>query len=316
MDNIFDKIADGNYFKVVYFDVHVLEKYFTNPKYIVFYSGYRGVISIRDEFFEESIGSEYVKNFGLAYSKDNDEHRVIIAFASDLARLSSKAQAHWYSHFLEDSDRYYPNSGFVKNLIRGEWVDDISIFDALLMEIHFINEMCESIGIKKLYKEEFKYNTMNKDDRPIYYHIVLLPTRDNYYNFINTLEKLVINNMQAQTFLDNAPYINGVDRKNQEGFNKGTLVLLSEWLTHNTNALDIEKNIVSPLKKLRKLRQKPAHQLYENIYDEKIWVDQKGLMNDVYSAVRCIRLLLANHPRSYNVKVPKVLFEGTNIVQY
>lgn len=316
MENIFELIADGDYFKVVYFDVHVLEKYFSNPKYIVFYSGYRGKISIRDEFSDESQGSEYVKNFGLAYSKDNDEHRVIIAFASDLARLSDKAQGHWYSHLLEDSDRYYPNNGFVKNLIYGEWVEDISIFDALLMEIHFINEMCESIGLTKLYREEFKYNTMNKDDRPIYYHIVLLPTRDNYYNFINTLEKLVINNMQTQTFLDNAPYICGVDIKNDEGFNKGTLVLLSEWFTRNTDAPDIEKNIINPLKKLRKIRQKPAHELYENIYDEKIWIDQKDLMHDVYSAVRSIRLLFANHPLSRNVEVPKILFEGKNIVQY
>ncbi len=49
----------------VRFDVHVFKRYFDNPKYSVFYSDYRGSISIKDEYFE----SEYVKNFGLAYNK-------------------------------------------------------------------------------------------------------------------------------------------------------------------------------------------------------------------------------------------------------
>lgn len=315
-NSIFGKIADGNYLKAVYFDVHVLEKYFDNPQYSVFYSGYRGSISIKDEFYDRSKGSEYIKNFGLAYRKINPELRLIVAFASDLAKLSEKAQAHWYSHLLDDSDSYYPNNGFIKNLIYGEWVKDISIFDALLMEIYFINRMCESIGITKLYKEEFEYNTMNKDDKPMYYHIVLLPTRDNYYNFVNTLEKLVINNMQAKTFLENAYLVEGLDGKNDDGFNKGTLVLLSEWFAKNTNALNIDQDIINPLKELRKLRQKPAHQIYDNVFDERIWMDQKKLMHNTYSSVRGIRLLLANHPLASNVKIPKILFDGKNIVQY
>jgi hypothetical protein len=316
MQNIFESIADGNYFKIVYFDVHVLERYFNNPKYYVFYSGYRGKISIKDEYYDENCESEYVKNFGLAYKKDNPEKRVIVAFASDLAKLSLKAQSHWYSLLLENSEAYYPNNGFIKNLIYGEWVENISIFDALLMEIHFINEMCENIEIPKMYKEEFKYNTMDKDDKPINYHIVFLPTRDNYYNFINTLEKLVVNNLEPKTFTQESLLINGVERKTEEGLKKGTLVLMSEWFAQNVKADNIEDNIMKPLKKLRKIRQKPAHQLYENLYDEQIWIDQKELMHNTYSAVRAIRLLLSNHPLGEKVEIPKILFEGKNIVQY
>ena len=316
MQNIFEDIAGGNYFKVVYFDVHVLERYFNNPKYYVFYSGYRGKISIKDEYYDENTESEYIKNFGLAYENKNPERRAIVAFASDLAKISKKAQGHWYSYLLENTEEYHPNNGFIKNLIHGEWVENISIFDALLMEIHVINKMCESIEIPKLYKEEFKYNTMNKEDRPINYHIVLLPTRDNYYNFINTLEKLVVNNLEPDTFTQDAHLIRGVERKSEEGFNKGTLVLMKDWFKQNVQADDIEENIIKPLKKLRKIRQKPAHQLYENVYDEQIWIDQKKLMHNVYTAVRNIRLLLANHPLSKDVKIPKILFEGKKIVQY
>lgn len=316
MQNIFETIADGDNYKVVYFDIHVLERYFNNPKYHVFYSGYRGSISIKDEYFDDNTETEYIKNFGLAYEKKDREKRAIATFASDLAKISKKAQGHWYSYLLENSEDYYLNNGFIKNLIYGEWVEEISIFDALLMEIHFINEMCESIQIYKMYKEKFKYNTMNKEDRPINYHIVLLPTRDNYYNFINTLEKLVVNNVEPKTFTQDAFLIKGVERKTKEGFNKGTLVLLSEWLQRNVQSDDIEKKVIKPLKKLRKIRQKPAHHLYDNVYDEQIWIDQKMLMHDVYTAVRNIRLLLSSHPFAKDVQIPKTLFEGKKIVQY
>ena len=316
MDNIFKQIANGNHFKVVYFDIHVLERYFNNPKYHIFYSGYRGKISVKDEYYIESNGNEYVKNFGLAYDKKDSNKRALVAFASDLSKLSNKAQAHWYSLMYDESDNYYPNNGFIKNLIHGEWVDDISIFDAMLMEMHLINSMCSSIGITNFFREEFSSNSMNKQDKPINYHIILLPTRDNYYSFINTLEKLIINNIQTQTFTDNGRLIKSVEGKTDEGFNKGTLVLLGEWLAQNNNSDLVEKEILTPLKKLRKLRQKPAHQLYNNVYDEKIWTDQKVLMHNTYSAVRNIRLLFANNPFCENIVVPKVLFDGNKIVQY
>lgn len=316
MDNIFKSIANNDDFKLVYFDINVLERYFNNPKYNVFYSGYRGKISIKDEYYVELEGNEYVKNFGLAYDKKDSNKRSIVAFASELSKLSDKSQAHWYSYIYKNSDNYYPNNAFIKNLIYGEWVENISIFDAMLMEINLINSMCSSIGITKFFREEFTPNSMNKEDKPINYHIVLLPTRENYYNFINTLEKLVINNIQAKTFTDSGHLIKGVERKSQEGFNKGTLVLLSEWLAINNSSTSVEKEIISPLKALRKLRQKPAHQLYENVYDEKIWTDQKILMHNTYSAIRYIRLLFANHPLCRSTKVPEILYGGDKIVQY
>jgi len=316
MKNIFENIADGSLFNVVYFDIHVLEKYFNNPKYYIFYSGYRGSFSIKDEYYKESKGSEYVKNFGLAYNEENPKKRAIVAFASELSKLSNKAQAYWYSFMFDESENYYPNNGFIKNLIHGEWVEDISIFDAMLMEIQVVNSMCTSIGITEMFRKEFNHNSMNKDDMPMHYHIILLPTRDNYYNFINTLEKLVINNIQPQTFIDSGPLITGVDIKTTEGYNKGTLVLLSEWFAQNNNSRTVEEDIIAPLKKLRKLRQKPAHKLYSNDYNEQIWSDQKELMHLIYSALRGIRLMLANHPLCKDVQIPKTLYEGTNIIQY
>ena len=87
MDNIFKPIANGKHFKVVYFDIHVLERYFNNPKYHMFYSGYRGDISVKGLYYIESNGNEYVKIFGLAYDKRDSNKRAIVTFASDLSKL-------------------------------------------------------------------------------------------------------------------------------------------------------------------------------------------------------------------------------------
>ena len=87
---------------------------------------------------------EYLKNFGLAYNKREEFDRAIVTFADDLIKLPPKMQSHFYSYYLDNQDDYYPNEGFVKNLILGEWVDTISIYQALTMELHYINKMCEA----------------------------------------------------------------------------------------------------------------------------------------------------------------------------
>jgi len=318
MIKIFDSLFSKNdILKPVYFDIQILERYFKNPKYLISYTDYRGKIYMKDEYSSEDLEDyEYIKDFGLAYKENEPEKRAVVVFADDLSKLSKKVQAAWYAHLLDNQEDYYPNNGFIQNLIRGEWVTDISIYQALLMEIHYINEMCDCMLIDKLYKKEYKFNTSNQEDRPIHFHNVLMPTRDNYYNFINTLEKLVINNINATTFTKNSVYIGAIEAKDENGNSKGTLRMFEEWLLKNVRGGNPIEDIIKPLKKLRKLRQKPAHQLYVNEYNEKIWSDQNKLVNDVYTAVRNIRLVFSNHPRTSEVEIPSCLFDGEHIVCY
>ena len=43
---------EKDYLKLVYFDIQVLERYFEDPKYLVFYHDYRGSIVIDDQYVE------------------------------------------------------------------------------------------------------------------------------------------------------------------------------------------------------------------------------------------------------------------------
>lgn len=48
-------------------------------------NGYRGCISIRDEFYDESGENEYIKNYGMAYIDGDKLNRAIGVFVIDLA---------------------------------------------------------------------------------------------------------------------------------------------------------------------------------------------------------------------------------------
>jgi len=304
--------------KMVYFKNEVLEKYFNDPQYQIFYSDYRGSIYLTNE----DAPYEEVRDFGHAYNKDNKYSRAIVVFAGDLIEMPIPMQCYWYSYYLSNQDDYYPNYGFFKNLILGEWVDDISIYQALLMEEHYINKMCETIGLPKLFREEFDLENSYQNNRPSNYHSILLPTEARFFDFVITLEKITTGNINIKTFQKEIASGNGTPRIipitsiDDDGKNKGSQAMLNEWLKTNIRFADIDNIISAPLKKLIRMRQTPAHKLFENKYDTTVWEKQNQLMHDVYSAIRNIRLLFANHPSAKTVEIPDYLYDGKHIRIY
>ena len=225
-------------------------------------------------------------------------------------------QSHFHSYYLENQSDYYPNEGFVKNLIYGEWVDTISIYEALTLELHYINEMCVAIGIPKMFLKEFPSDTPLQNERPINFHTLLLPTKKRYYDFILTLEKMITGNINIETFITNTPTTKAVDRKNEKGEIKGSLTLLIEWLELNVKLVDIKQKVGTPLRDLIKKRQTPAHSTFKNEYDSSLWTEQNEFMIKIYTAVRNIRLILTNHPKSKTVEIPDYLYDGKHIRTY
>ncbi len=304
-------------FKTVYFDIQVLKRYFEDPKYLVFYSDYRGTIALKDKYADEKAKrSEYLKNFGLAYNKNDFNDRAIVTFAEELIKLPIRMQSHFHSFYLDNQEDYYPNSSFIKNLVYGDWVTDISIYQALLMEIHYINQMCAAIGIPPMFLKEFSWDTILQNDRPTDFHVLLMPTEKKYYDFVITLEKMIIGNLNIKTFMTPACLIEPVERKNAHGEDKGSLTMLLEWIATNVSSFDAKENIGVSLRALRKERQNPAHRIFVDTYDKSFWKKQNDFMQKVYTAVRNIRLVMANHPLCKNIEIPSELFDGKHIILY
>jgi len=60
------------------------------------------------------------------------------------------------------------------------------------------------------------------------------------------------------------------------------------------------------------MRQKPAHAVNENVFDQKYIHEQRKLMIGVYSALRLLRSMFARHPnvKAANIEIPEWLEKG------
>ena len=67
-------------FDIIFFDVEILERYNNNPRFLIMDNGYRGCISVKDEFYEESGENEYIKDYGMAYIDGEKLNRAIGVF--------------------------------------------------------------------------------------------------------------------------------------------------------------------------------------------------------------------------------------------
>lgn len=296
-------------YEIVYFNVAVLELYFGNPQYYITDMGYRGQIDVRDEYVENE-ELELIKDYGIAYGPDKEKDKAIGVFVRDLAYLSEKAQMRWASHEEENQAQWRINGGFFKNLILGEWIDTVWAFDALLEEQVIINKICDSIGIHQIFTKTW---SVSECERPDDYRLILIPTRKNYYDFVNVLEKIVVNNISSKSFTGQQANTRAVIPDE----NEGTISLLGKWLKANgRNEQAVDNSIIAPLKHIRKIRQTPAHKIVDNAYDNAVYKDQNRMVEKAYEAMSCLRIMLSTHPLAKKVIIPEYLLLQKGIVFY
>lgn len=301
-------------FDIIFFDIEVLERYINNPKYSILDYGYKGSVCLQDTGGEDSAHGEYIKEYGMAYKRDEKIIRAVAVFIRDLSHLSPRAQMLWKSFEHANQAEYYPESGFIKNAIFGAFVTTHWVLNAILEEMEIINQQCDAIGLPPLFNHIYR---VSHDEHPDGYGNILLPTLKNYYDFVLVMEKLLVHNISIKTFQKDVGVIRAIDRKNEDGIDKGSLAMLKEWLEQNVYAnFDIDAVIIAPLKKIRKIRQAPAHELYSNKYDVDVYERQKELVDESYEALRAIRSLFMGHPLAKKVKIPAHILDGKNIVFY
>ncbi|AEE92443.1 AAA family ATPase containing protein [Tepidanaerobacter acetatoxydans Re1] len=301
--------------KILFFDIEILEPYFQDPRYKIFWYEYGGSIEISEEFYYENLENEYINDFGLGYHKEKPyEERVVGVFLGDLACLSLKAQLKWKLTYIECQHDYIINEGFYRNQILGEWIDEVSIYDAILDEMIVINKMCENMGIPCFFNKLYKPHTFEK---PEDYRIIFLPTLKNYYSFILTLEKMIVDNINYKTFITATEHIRPVERKDEEGNIRKPLQMMPEWFNQNSKSIEnVDELIITPLKSIRQIRQVPAHKIYSNHYDKSLFKKQNDIILKTYKAIRNIRLFFTNYPENQDIKIPEYLITGEKIRIY
>lgn len=306
--------------KILYFNVDILQMYYDNPLYRISDFGYRGYIDIVNPDADE-LHSEYVKDFGVAYPSENttDSDRAIGVFLRDLSKLNYEAQCKWRGCLLRNQSEFIINKGFLDNLIYCNWVTDVWVFDALLEEIKFINLLCKNIGLPPLFSKEYDMN----ENELIGYRILLIPSKKNYYEFVTALEKIIVNNINYKFFeFNELQYILPVERKKDDGSLKGSLVMLEEWM--NTNYFSSNSKgqqafkdyVMSTLRKIRQIRQIPAHDMYSNQHDKSLYREQNELIAKTYNSINQLRFIFKCHPANKSIEIPNILKDEEKIVLY
>lgn len=133
------------------------------------------------------------------------------------------------------------------------------------MELELINEITTAMGRPPLFRDIAT--------RPRNFAFLIGPTLAEFNDFVLALDKLVSDNLNKKFFErdiareEDAPRADGKIVVRQ----KGTLALLDEWIRQKFRMPDWAPfdETIAAFRKIRKLRQSPAHALESDAFDQK-----------------------------------------------
>lgn len=295
------------------FDISILEIYRNDPRYYYETNDIGGSIHITDEYFE----SDHIKDsdkvllqsFGYAF---NDQyHRFVAAFVRDLAGLSSEHQLIWDAKEIKGKFQIHP--GFYNSQVLGSWAPGVSIFQAIIKEIYIINSICLNIGFPLLFRNDFgKYG----ENSPKHFTYLIRPTLKEYSEFILVFDKILSENLNKEFFKEDLNLEKEIlrDDGNIVVQPKATITLLDEWVRKFYHFEDDSgwNSVIKAFRRIRTLRQKPAHIIEEDKFNQEYIVQQKQISIDVYNGLNFLRKLFQRHPdcQVSEIDIPDWLEQG------
>jgi hypothetical protein len=169
--------------------------------------------------------------------------------------------------------------------------------------------MCKLIGWRPLFKDEFRGGAKPPD-----FGFLIRPTLAQFNEFAHLLDKMLSENLSKDFFRGEIALESEHPRKDGkiEVWPKGTIQLLDEWLVKKFKTLDRTpiQETIQTFKRVRQARQKPAHAVDDDVFDQKYYHEQREIMKKAYVAVQTLRLALANDPKASSFHVPDSLVEG------
>jgi len=299
----------------VFFDLDILDRYYRDPRYHFDFQDYGGSIGIAAEHSDSTDFAEQDKillqSFGIAY--DSSRHRVVVVFLRYLSDLSPEHQQIWNAYVVTQACSM--NSDYRRAVLFGHWHEYYSAYQAFLTEQAEINKLTKLIGKPDLFNQTFD------EHRPQGFHPMIRPTRQSFDEFIHLLDKLLSENINRDFFRSDIPLEREITRDDGavEIQRLGTIQLLESWLStryRTSEGEDVSHEVVAPLKEVRKLRQKPAHVLRTNEYDQSYPGLQDKLVGEACRALTKLRVILWSHPRAGDRYTPPAWLDGDKIVFY
>jgi hypothetical protein len=133
----------------------------------------------------------------------------------------------------------------------GHWADGMGPFERFFFELDALN---------KLFKRAHDDDLFSTTNRPADFGWILRRSQREYDAFVHQLDKLLSDNLRHKA-LDKL----GVPRRNDDDELIGSLNRLDMALEQFGVPEDIRSEVLKPLREVRRLRQKPAHAVTENV---------------------------------------------------
>jgi hypothetical protein len=231
---------------------------------------------------------------------------IITAVLKHLGDLPLPHQQHWASHELEG--RHLLDADFAAGAFHGQWTDRVSIFKALTQELVEINKLCALMGDPPLFRHD------HEGEPPRGLAWLTRPTQASYDAFVHLLDKLLSDNLNKDFFRGKVPLQteDTLPDGRVKVQDRGTIALLEAYLKKSWRVPepDFPKSIMGPIRKVRDLRQAPAHRIQPDEFNPALAEAQYKLMEEVYASIRHLRLLFMNHPRAESYTPPDWLQNG------
>jgi hypothetical protein len=295
------------------FDLSVLEFYRNDPRYSYENRDIDGSICVRDEFYRSANMADkdqvLLQSFGFSF--DKNVNRAVAVFLRYLADLSPEHQQIWKAKELSEPHELHPD--YFRYSILGDWGERFPIFVAFAVEMHLLNRMAKAMGRPNLFRQDFGEHGQNKPRR---FTFLVRPTLEEFNQFVLLLDQMLSENLNKDFFRNDVPL--EWEEKRADGkmvvHAKGTITILDDWLRKyfKTPEWPLWNESLKSLREIRQLRQKPAHAVNENVFDQKYIQDQRELMKRAYSALRVLRSIFAKHPnvKAANIEIPDCLEKG------
>lgn len=283
------------------FNLRVLEFYRNDPRYSFDTNDIQGHISSKSESSVHKQDDTFLQTFGFAYDREV-KNRYVAVYLRYLSDLTPEHQRRWKLDEVTGDIFLHPDYARTSD---GHWPERESMFVAFCEEIKIINEMASCISGKPLF-----CNTYDQENKPRNFGFLIRPTLVEYEDFVILLDKMINDNLSRKFFEDKIASFYFEDSSGAKK-QKSSIALLEEWL--NKVKFDDPSpfnEMISDFRAIHKKRHPVAHRVAEDVWDNKYFKEQRELMMKAYGAIRTLRLILANHPKTEGITIPDWLFEG------
>jgi hypothetical protein len=278
--------------ELAYFEFTVLEQYRNDSRFRFGFGDAGASMWLNDEasgdaevFERDHVGLSHI---GFAYDlsgydaedPESPIARRVAVFFYDLLTLTPEHQRRWETYQVPD-DGLQPHPIWWQSQM-GHWVEEIGPFSHLFLEVENLCQLSTMTFGEPLFRVT---------ERPADLGWLLRPSQREWDDFVLQLDKVLSDNLRHH-FFDTAK----VPATDDQGQRIGSLNRLQHFmLAHGVSASEAT-TVLAPLRKVRKARQKPAHEVRSDLTDRTFIHQQISLLQEVIGSLTGIRGWLATHP--------------------